>query len=237
MGFRKEINPTISNIFSTVAFRFGHVTIMPDFRRLDENFEELYPTVFLHDVFFQSWRVIRQGGTAPIIRGLIFRGAKMPDPLHMMQQELRERLFELQNRVALDLASLNIQRAREHGIPLYNDWREFCGFPRAENIDPFVAGLAEDLVEGARVGPLFLCILAKQFQYIRDGDRFFYKNPSGEIFTEEQRNEIDRHSWAKVICDNTDVTSIPREAFDLMAPSEYTSCDDIPGLDLEAWRE
>ena len=69
-GFRKEINPTISNIFSTVAFRFGHVTIMPDFRRLDENFEELYPTVFLHDVFFQSWRVIRQGGTAPIIRGL-----------------------------------------------------------------------------------------------------------------------------------------------------------------------
>ena len=52
-----------------------------------------------------------------------------------------------------------------------------------------------------------------------------------------QRNEIDRHSWAKVICDNTDVTSMPREAFDLMAPSEYTSCDDIPGLDLEAWRE
>ena len=54
------------------------------------------------------------------------------------------------------------------------------------NIDPFVAGLAEDLVEGARVGPLFLCILARQFQYIRDGDRFFYQNPSGEIFTEGQ---------------------------------------------------
>merc|ERR1712142_95210 len=262
-GFNKEVNPTISNMFSTVAFRFGHVTIMPDFRRLDENFEELYPTVFLHDVFFQSWRVIRQGGTAPIIRGLIFRGAKMPDPLHMMQQELRERLFELQNRVALDLASLNIQRAREHGIPLYNDWREFCGFPRAENftqlaneisdpdlrdrlealyghpgnIDPFVAGLAEDLVEGARVGPLFLCILARQFQYIRDGDRFFYQNPSGEIFSEGQRNALEQVTWAKVICDNTDVTAMPLDAFRLMAPSEYTNCEDIPGLNLEYWRE
>lgn len=69
--YNPSVNPTISNVFATAAFRFGHVTIAPIFRRLDGNFNE-HPThgnIFLHEAFFSPWRIIRQGGLDPIFRG------------------------------------------------------------------------------------------------------------------------------------------------------------------------
>jgi len=70
-NYNSSINPTVSNVFATAAFRFGHVTIMPEFRRLDENFNNhiTYPTILLHQAFFSPWRMIREGGIDPIMRG------------------------------------------------------------------------------------------------------------------------------------------------------------------------
>ncbi len=35
----------------------------------------------------------------------------------------------------MDIVALNIQRAREHGIPDYNTMREYCGLRKAETFD------------------------------------------------------------------------------------------------------
>ena len=42
---------------------------------------------------------------------------------------------------------------------------------RADNVELFAGGIAEDTMEGARIGPTFICIIADQMKRIRDGDR------------------------------------------------------------------
>ena len=57
------------------------------------------------------------GGVDPIIRGLVGRQAKLNTQNHMMTDELRDRLFKFFAKLAMDLASLNMQRGRDHGLP------------------------------------------------------------------------------------------------------------------------
>jgi len=40
-------------------------------------------------------------------------------------------MFESSVKVGQDLFAMNIQRGREHGLPAYNQFREFCGLSRA----------------------------------------------------------------------------------------------------------
>ncbi|KAG8580283.1 hypothetical protein GDO81_007222, partial [Engystomops pustulosus] len=263
-GYNENINPSISNIFSTAAFRFGHATIPPLIHRLDSTYREhpQYPSLLLHEVFFRPWRIIREGGLDPLIRGLLGKPAKLQTQQEIMTEELTEKLLVLSNNGSMDLASLNLQRGRDHGLPGYNDWREFCGLPRLnssldmhiaisdenitrkmiamyghpDNIDVWLGGLAEDLIPGGRTGPLFACLIGMQIGALRDGDWFWYENPN--VFTPKQKQELEKHSLSRVICDNTGLTHTPPDSF-LMAkyPEGFASCDNIPGMSLEAWKE
>lgn len=66
--------------------------------------------------------------------------------------------------------------------------------------------------------------------------RFWWEN--SHVFTEAQRRELQRHSLSRVICDNTGLPRVPADAFRLGTfPQDFTPCEDIPGLNLEVWRE
>lgn len=57
--------------------------------------------------------------------------AKLNCQNSMLVDELRDRLFQQVRRIGLDLAALNMQRSRDHGLPGEGAARPFPGFPRA----------------------------------------------------------------------------------------------------------
>ncbi|MEQ2236972.1 hypothetical protein ILYODFUR_018167 [Ilyodon furcidens] len=260
-GYNRNVDPSIANVFATAAYRFAHLAIQPVLFRLDANYREhpQFPSVPLFKAFFTPWRIIFEGGVDPLLRGLLGRPAKLGTQDHMMVDALRERLFQFVQHLALDLGSLNMQRGRDHGLPGYNAWRRFCGLsqPRnqaelaqvlmnadlarkmlelygsPENIDVWLGGVAEPFVRGGRVGPLFACLIATQFQKIRQGDRLWYESPG--VFTQRQRQALSAVTLSRVICDNTGITSVPTDAFS--TKTRLVQCSTLRRLDLSAWRE
>ncbi|XP_062273836.1 eosinophil peroxidase-like [Scomber scombrus] len=263
-GYNETLDPSIANVFATAAYRFAHLMVQPFIFRLDEHYKEHkdYPSPMLHRAFFTPWRIIFEGGLDPILRGLVGRQAKLNTQDHMMNEELRDRLFKFSTELALDLASLNLQRGRDHGLTGYNEWRKFCGlsqprnrkqlakilknktlaknlldlYGKPENIDVWVGGVAEPFVHGGRVGPLFACLISTQFQRIREGDRLWWENK--RVFTEAQRESLKETSLARIICDNTGITEVPKQPFQYRPRgSGYTKCKNIPAFDLSPWKE
>ncbi|XP_038821444.1 eosinophil peroxidase-like [Salvelinus namaycush] len=264
-GYNEKIDPSIANVFATAAYRFAHLAIQPILSRLDSNYMEnaMFPNVPLFKAFFTPWRLVFEGGIDPLIRGLVGRPAKLNTQDHMLVDAVRERLFQFVEHLALDLGSLNMQRGRDHGLPGYNAWRKFCGLstPRNEaelgavlnnidlarrllqlygtpaNIDVWMGGVAEPFVRRARVGPLFACLIATQFQRIRQGDRLWYENPG--VFTSAQRASLSRASLGRIICDNTGILTVPRDPFRIPdnGNNRLITCNTVPQLSLQAWRE
>ncbi|XP_062887811.1 eosinophil peroxidase-like [Mobula hypostoma] len=262
-GYDESVNPSIANVFSS-AFRFGHLTVQPFLFRLDENFQDhpQFPSLPLHQVFLVPWRMIREGGADPIVRGLIGNPSKLQKQTMMMTDELREKLFEMVNHLGLDLGFLNMQRSRDHGIAGYNAWRKFCSLSQPknkaelsdvlrnselaekftelygtpDNIDIWIGAISEPFVEGGRVGPLLACLLGQQFQKLRDGDRFWWENEG--VFTQKQRQALAKISLSRIICDNTGIQQLPENAFQHnFFPEGYVQCNRIPTVNLEDWKE
>ena len=70
-----------------------------------------------------------------ILRGLVSTPMEFMD--QFMSGEVTNHLFEEKNipKSGLDLAALNIQRGRDHGLKSYNEYRVACNLKRAHNFD------------------------------------------------------------------------------------------------------
>merc|ERR1711971_791724 len=112
-----------------------------------------------------------------------------------------------------------------------------------DDIDLWLAGVAEKPLPGSMVGPTFACIIGKQFSNFRSGDRFWYENggwPSS--FTLEQLSEIRKIKMSRVLCDNSDdIDSIQVYAMVLpdheINPRVPCKSGVLPRLDLSKWRD
>ena len=107
-----------------------------------------------------------------------------------------------------------------------------------DDIDLFAGGISEIHAPGAIVGPLFRCILGRQFQFLRDGDRYYYENKG--VFTSSQLEAIRKVKMSTVLCSTLKgIVSIQPNAFNIPdSKNKRTSCKSsvIGKLDLRPWK-
>jgi len=179
---------------------------------------------FLRDAFFRPDRLTEGGGIEPLLRGAAKQVCQNIDT--NVVTELRNFLFGNPGAGGQDLAALNIQRGRDHGLPTYNDMRVILGLPAVSSyagitsdtslitnlvsvysnineIDLWIGMLAEDHVTGALVGPTLRAGLIRQFVALRDGDRFWYEN----VFYGDLLKDINNTKLSDVIKRNTTISS------------------------------
>ncbi|NEO57352.1 MAG: peroxiredoxin [Okeania sp. SIO3B5] len=201
-GYDSTVNPNISTEFSTAGFRLGHTLVSSTLQHLNEDGSSTeFGPQNLSDVFFRPDSITSKGGIDPILRGLASQVQQKTDA--KVIDDLRNQLFGPPSQGPVvngtDLAALNIQRGRDHGLASYNDVRQVLGLDRKDNfsdissdpelvaslqavysnvdeIDLWVGMLAEDNLENSSIGELNEAILADQFERLRDGDRFWYEN-------------------------------------------------------------
>ncbi|XP_043601222.1 uncharacterized protein LOC122575829 isoform X2 [Bombus pyrosoma] len=260
-------DPSIANSFAAAAFRFAH-TLLPGLMKMTDEQEGTSSYVELHRMLFNPYSLYAEGGVKNSVNSATRNMIQMTST-HVTSQ-LTNHLFEdpianVTVPCGLDLVSLNIQRGRDHGLPGYTKWREYCGLGKLKSfsdleghldpqalqeisslyesiydVDLYTGALAELPRAGGIVGPTFTCLIADQFVRLQRGDRFWYEIPGQpHSFTEDQLTELRKTSLARLICDCSD--GVIQTQVEVMratsAENPMMSCEDIPGPSFEPWRE
>lgn len=233
-GYDETVNPSISNEFSTAAYRVGHTMLSPELQRINNDGTSA-GSISLRDSFFKP-QEITENGIDSLLLGLASQKAQTIDAF--VVDDVRNFLFPAGNG-GLDLAAVNIQRGRDHGLPGYNEARRGLGLggytsfdqitsdaeiaqrfrdiygttegqDNVDLVDLWIGGIAEDAYNGGMVGELFNVIISDQFQRLQDGDRFFYLADQDLL---NLRPDIGDTTLSDIIVRNTDITTIQDNAF------------------------
>ena len=237
-GYDPSVNPNIANEFSGCAFRFGHTMLNNQLLRLNDDGSSIGAgPILLKDTFFDA-DVLLDFGVEPYLKGLMTQQAQEIDTKFI--NAVRNFLFVNtpdatqgpDGPIGLDLAALNFQRGRDHGIGGINTIRIALGldpyasfadfisdpltraqfetmFDDVNDVDPLVAMLAEPHVSNSSLGETIGAILKDQFARVRDGDRFWYEN----VLTGEDLERVATQTLADVIRRNTTLTNVPDNVF------------------------
>ena len=177
---------------------------------------------------------------------------------------VRERLV-IEGNIFGDLMAINIQRARDHGLPGYAHYREVVGlgavnsfddisdsfsseqiarfklvYKDVKDIDVFPGCIAETPLPGSQLGPVNTHLILKQMGKFRSGDRFWYERDDHlTAFTLKQLDEIRKVTMARVMCDNLDgATRIQPWVFKtIKSRRSVVDCADLDYVDLKEFSQ
>uniref|UniRef100_A0A182S7Z3 Uncharacterized protein n=1 Tax=Anopheles maculatus TaxID=74869 RepID=A0A182S7Z3_9DIPT len=278
-GFVRDYNaledPTVSNAFGTAAFRYFHNMIVGELelssgrRALTDFYQDLRQhrtrngSVRLSDWLRRPAVLEQRNNRELLTRGMTTQPHDSAND--QLTPEAKHFLFRNAHAYGADLKAIDIHRARDHGLASYNDFRELCGYARAnrwedlyasipratvdrlarwydtvDDVELAVAGALEMHHPGATVGPTFLCILLEQFRRTRTGDRYFFENGASEQgFDGRQLQELRKATIARLLCDNTEgLARMQHNAFFLPDDDQNrpVPCSELPEVRLEPWR-
>lgn len=224
LGYDPSVDGTLANEFAVAAFRLGHTFLSNEL--LLEPAVDGVASISLADAFFAPSTYLDLG-IESILGGLVNQRPQELDPL--LVDGVRNFLFGPPGAGGLDLAALNIQRGRDHGVPGYAALRAMAGldpvtsieeiawrqalaeglqasYAGVDEIDAWVGLLAEVPTGEALVGETLGHLLVRQFEALRDGDRFWYErslSPAALAWVQRQTlaSVIERNTELRVQAD------------------------------------
>ncbi|MFG2298274.1 peroxidase family protein [Streptomyces sp. NPDC048603] len=229
-GYDPRVDPTMSAEFATFGFRFGHSMLSPVLLVVGNDGQVLQAVP--HEQALLNIGIVNRHGIGPVLKGFASQ----------IMQEIDVSVIEAMRSIRfpgappLDLVAVDIQRARDHGIPDYNQCRTAYGLPPVRTfaeltpdpavqakltaaygdvrlLDPLIGGLAEPHVPGTAFGPLFTAVITEQLTRTRAGDRLWFENDPA--FTAAEVAAIKRTKMSDVIKRNTQITNIQDDVFHL----------------------
>jgi hypothetical protein len=263
--YNPQLQATVTTAFSNAAFRFGHSAVTSQLNLVD-NANSSAGALELRDVFFNPHLI----GNDPAMIDKLLLGAatQLSEEVDtLVVDDLRNFLFGPPGAGGLDLAALNIQRARDAGLPNPTILSRAYNFPPVLSfsqltsnplladtlagiygsigaIDTWVAGLAQDHAPGASVGPIFKAIIENQFSRLRDGDRLFYRGNAAGLYTGGVLNpeiaaiiDLDNLTLAQIIQANTSIEHFQSNLFFVPVEGDFNGDGIVDSADYVVWRK
>jgi peroxidase len=228
-GYDASVDPRVSQEFSTAVFRVGHSQVSDTQTGLYNDGSIAYSQTLSESFFNTPDQDEANGAIDSLLRNLSSDHSQATDVYAV--NGLRNLLADSPDQ--MDLIAIDIQRERDLGLGTLNQTRAALGldpytsfaqltddptvqanlassFGSIDEVDLFVGGLAENHAPGADVGSTFQAIIAKQFDALRAGDRFFWQN---ESFDPTTAKLISQTNLGSIIERNTGTTVEQQNVF------------------------
>ncbi|XP_071091375.1 dual oxidase 2-like [Haliotis cracherodii] len=248
-GYNPRVHPGVTQEFAMAAMKYGHTLVPAGVWTISDTCTETATSdqgaqgetrpvqaIRLCNTYWDSQDLVQQNIDS-IVRGMALTQAKADNPTYV--PDLREYLYGPYEFSRQDLAALDIQRSRDHGLASFNSvrqalnmssattWRDVTNDARlqdslravygnksfSDDLDLITGGLLE--TRGSGPGQLFSVIIQDQFQRIIDGDRFWYENTRNGLFTQDEIRQINSVTFRQILLNVTNIqpNNLPSDSF------------------------